>query len=209
VERATRWLLLNRRPPLDIRIQVETYRNGVADVVAHLPKLLRGIDLQRMEQTRDQLVASGIPDDLAVTAAGMPTSFSALDICEVSRSVGLGVIEVAEVYFDLADRVGIAALLDRIVALPRSDRWTSLARTALRDDLFRAQAGLASDILRCGVADDTPEQRFTLWVERNHQVLERTGQTMEDIEASDTWDLATLSVALRVIKNLSRHSRLA
>ncbi len=208
-ERVTRWFLQNRRPPLDIAKQRLRFLDGVAEVVEHLPKVLKGVDLVRMEKTRDELVAAGVPDALAVSVAGMPPAFAALDICEVATDSGRGVIEVAEVYFDLADRVQLAQLLDRILALPRTDRWTSLARAALRDDLYRAHAGLTRDVLACGAEDTPPEQRFTAWVERNQTVLERTSQTMEDIAASDHWDLATLSVSLRVINNLLRHSSLS
>jgi glutamate dehydrogenase len=205
-ERVTRWFLQNRRPPLDIRKQIAHFRDGVADVVAHLPKVLKGVDLTRMEKTRDELIAAGVPEELAVSVAGMPTAFAALDVCEVAAESGRGVIEVADVYFDLADRVQLAQLLDRILALPRTDRWKSLARAALRDDLYRAHAGLTRDVLACGDSDTAPEERFACWVERNQSVLDRTSQTMDDIAASDTWDLATLSVSLRVINNLLRHS---
>ena len=205
-ERVTRWFLQNRRPPLDIQKQIAQFRDGVADVVAHLPKVLKGVDLTRMEKFRDELAAAGVPEELAVSVAGMPTAFAALDICEVAVDSGRSAIEVADVYFDLADRVQLAKLLDRILALPRTDRWKSLARAALRDDLYRAHAGLTRDVLACGGPDTAPEERFASWVDRNHSVLDRTSQTMDDIAASDTWDLATLSVSLRVINNLLRHS---
>jgi len=208
-ERATRWFLQNRRPPLDIAAEVGLFSDGVADVRAHLPKLLRGPDLARMEAIRDELAGHGVPDPLAESVAGMPTAFGCLDICEVARESGRSVIEVAGVYYDLADRAQIASMLDRVLALPRTDRWKSLARAALRDDLYRAHAGLTCDILACGGPAAPPEQRFGIWVERNRTVLDRTQQTLEDISATDTWDLATLSVALRVINSLLRHSSMA
>jgi glutamate dehydrogenase len=207
-ERVTRWFLSNRRPPLDIEKQVAQFRDGVAEVVAQLPALLRGVDAQRLEQTRAELTAAGVPDELAVSVAALPAAFAALDICEVAQDTGRSVVEVAEVYFDLADRVQLATLLDRVLALPRTDRWNSLARAALRDDLYRAHAGLARHVLACGEPDSVPEQRFADWVRRNQAILDRTGQTLADIAASDTWDLATLSVALRVINSLLRHSGL-
>jgi glutamate dehydrogenase len=207
-ERVTRWFLANRRPPLDIEKQLAQFRDGVGEVVAQLPKLLRGLEQQRLEETRDELAAAGVPEELAVAVAALPPAFAALDICEVAQDTGRSVVEVAEVYFDLADRVQLSTLLDRILALPRTDRWNSLARAALRDDLYRAHAGLTRHVLACGGPDSGPEQRFADWVRRNQAILDRTGQTLGDIAASDTWDLATLSVALRVINSLLRHSGL-
>ena len=55
---------------------------------------------------------------------------------------GGGIEETAEVYFDLADRLQITRLRDRITALPREDRWSTMARAALRDDLYAAHASL-------------------------------------------------------------------
>ncbi len=205
-ERVTRWFLHNRRLPLDIDEQIAFFREGVADVVDHLPKALKGIDAERVEQTREELVRVRVPGDLAVTVAVMPNAYSALDICEVARDSGRSVIEVAEVYFDLADRIPFAKLLDRIVALPRTDRWKSMARAALRDDLYAAHAALTFDVLACGGAEATPEERFAIWQKHNAATVTRALQTLEDIEASDTWDLATLSVALRVIRTMLRQN---
>ncbi|KWX03473.1 NAD-glutamate dehydrogenase [Carbonactinospora thermoautotrophica] len=205
-ERVTRWFLHNRRPPLDIDEQIAFFRKGVADVVAHLPKMLKGVDAERLNRIREELVRAHVPEDLAVAVAGMPNAYSALDICEVARDSGRGVIEVAEVYFDLADRIPFAKLLDKIVALPRTDRWKSTARAALRDDLYAAHAALTFDVLACGGAEATPGERFAAWSKQNATTVTRARQTLADIEASDTWDLATLSVALRVIRTMLRQN---
>ena len=43
---------------------------------------------------------------------------------------GHGVEETAAVYFAVAERLQIGRLRDLIVALPREDRWASMARSA-------------------------------------------------------------------------------
>ena len=55
-----------------------------------------------------------------------------------SRSPSSGELEVADVarvHFALGERLGVPLLLQRIVALPRADKWQTMARAALRDDL--------------------------------------------------------------------------
>ena len=79
------------------------------------------------------------------------------------RSTGRSVEETAEVYFDLADRLQITRLRDRITALPRDDRWNTMARGALRDDLYTAHAALARDVLTV-TGPGTPEERLAAWV---------------------------------------------
>src|SRR5262249_56120672 len=55
--------------------------------------------------------------------------------------------DVAGVYFVLSDRFRIDELLSRVSALPREDRWQSLARMALRYDLYAALAALTGNVL--------------------------------------------------------------
>ena len=56
-----------------------------------------------------------------------------LRVVAVPPSSEADVMEVAELYYDLADRLQITHLLDRIIELPRTDRWSSMARAAIRE----------------------------------------------------------------------------
>ena len=120
--------------------------------------------------------------------------------------LGIPVGEVTEVYFHLADRLPLARTLDRIIALPRTDRWTSMARAALRDDLYATHAALTFDVLASGGPEASCEERLEAWLASNRDVVDRASQTLTDIEASGTWDLATLSVALRTTRTLLRQN---
>jgi glutamate dehydrogenase len=79
-----------------------------------------------------------------------------------------------------------------------------MARAALRDDLYAAHAGLTFDVLAFGDPDATPEQRFAAWAARNAGAVARARQTLDEIVAADAYDLATMSVAMRVIRTLLR-----
>ena len=45
---------------------------------------------------------------------------------------------------------GITQLMDRIIELPRADRWQSMARASIREDLYAAHAALTADVLSVG-----------------------------------------------------------
>lgn len=111
---------------------------------------------------------------------------------------------MAEVYYDLADRLRITDLMDRIIELPRSDRWQSMARASIREDLFAAHAALTQDVLTAGNGTSSPEERFKAWEEKNAAILGRARTTLEEIQGSDTFDLANLSVAMRTMRTLLR-----
>jgi glutamate dehydrogenase len=206
-ERACRWLLLARRPPLPIRSTIDFFADGVATIGSGLPKLLTGRDLAGFEERRDSFTARGVPVELAERTAGMVPAYSTFDIVEIASSAGRGVEEVAEVYFDLADRLQITRLRERIIALPRDDRWNTMARAALRDDLYAAHAALTGDVLVVG-GSGSPEERLAIWTECNASAVARARQTLTEIWESERFTVATLSVALRAIRTLVTSSTL-
>jgi glutamate dehydrogenase len=138
------------------------FADGVRTVRSGMPKLLTGRDLAGFEERRDSYFDLGVPVDLAERVAAMVPTYSAFDIVQVAASAGRPVEETAEVYFDLADRLQITRLRDRITALPREDRWSTMARAALRDDLYAAHASLTEDVLGVSGPEGTrsPEQRW-------------------------------------------------
>ncbi|WP_127359483.1 NAD-glutamate dehydrogenase [Actinacidiphila soli] len=207
VERAARWLLNNRPQPLEIAGTIDFFAEGVTTVWAVLPKLLRGADLEWYQSIHDELTGAGVPEELATRVAGLSSAFPIGDIVDVADRTGNDPLDVAEVYYDLADRLGITQLLDRIIELPRADRWQSMARAAIREDLFAAHAALTADVLSAGNGTSTPEQRFKVWESSNAAIIGRARTTLEEIQTSEAYDLANLSVAMRTIRTLLRTHR--
>ncbi|MFJ6730232.1 NAD-glutamate dehydrogenase [Streptomyces sp. NPDC091281] len=204
VERGTRWLLNNRPQPLELAETVDFFSERVGHVWSQLTKLLRGADLEWWQKICDELTAAGVPDELAHRVAGFSSAFPALDIVSVADRTGRDPMDVAEVYYDLADRLHITQLMDRIIELPRADRWQSMARASIREDLYAAHAALTADVLAVGNGTATPEQRFKAWDEKNAALLGRARTTLDEIQGSETFDLANLSVAMRTMRTLLR-----
>ncbi|MEV6582521.1 NAD-glutamate dehydrogenase [Streptomyces sp. NPDC051582] len=204
VERGTRWLLNNRPQPLQITETIELFSDRVAQVWAELPKLVRGADLEWYQSIMDELIGEGVPEELAAKVAGFSSAFPTLDIVAIADRTGVDPLDVAEVYYDLADRLQITQLMDRIIELPRSDRWQSMARASIREDLFAAHAALTADVLAVGNGDSTPEDRFKAWEDKNAAIISRARTTLDEIRGSDDFDLANLSVAMRTMRSLLR-----
>ena len=206
-ERATRWLLRFRRPPFDIAATIDFFLAGVLTVATGLPKLLVGTDLASFGDRREIFAGRGFPADLSDRIAAMVPAYSAFDIVEIAAKTRRPVEETAEVYFDLADRLQITRLRDRITALRRDDRWNTMARNSLREDLYTAHAELARDVLRVTEAGP-PEERLAAWVARNESAVARAAQTLVEIWESDSFNVATLSVAVRAVRTLVATSTL-
>jgi len=202
VERATRWLVRHHRPPLDITATVTQFAPGVATLMQELPRLLMDADRDVLEQASAQLVDKGVPTDLALRVAGLGMLFPALDIVESARTSNLAVETVAGMYFALGTRLHLHWLRDQALALPLGNRWHSLARAALRDDLYELHSALATAVLQTSPQQLDARGRIEAWMAQNSAPVERWLQVLSDIKAGETHDLATLSVAVHGLQNL-------
>jgi glutamate dehydrogenase len=201
IERGARWLLRNRPRPLAIAATVEHYAPRAFRLYESLPRLVAPADAEPLARRAEALRRAGVPGDLAERVAGLPTMFATLDIVDVAEENGLDVEPVAAVHFALGDRLQLHWLRDRIVALPRDDRWKALARAALRDDLYGLHRSLTAEVLRSGTPNGDAARMVDSWVRAN-PASERCLETLADIRVGKTYDMTTLPVAVREVRNL-------
>jgi glutamate dehydrogenase len=201
VERGSRWLLRNRSRPIDIGTTVHFFAPGAAVLFDAVPRLLGPSDLEPLTVRADSLEQSGVPPSLALRVAGLGTMFATFDIVEVADAKGLDVVHVAAVHFRLGERLELHWLRDRIVALPRDDRWRALARAALRDDVYGIHRDLTAAVLEDVASDGSPAGHVDEWVARN-PAAERCLQTLAEIRVGRVFDTTTLPVAVREVRNL-------
>jgi len=202
VERASRWLVNNRRPPLACEATVDFFDVMGQQVVAELPHLLTGRELSVFEARRDTFAGQGVPEDLAARVAVLPPAYAVLNIVETAKRDGLDPLEVTRVHFALGERLGLSTLLERILALPRDDRWQTMARAALRDDLHSVHAQLTAQLLAQTSSENSVPARIADWEEDGEVVVSRAVATLEEICSDPGADLARLSVGLRVVRTL-------
>jgi glutamate dehydrogenase len=201
IERGSRWLLRNRKRPLDIGATVHFFAPGAAVLYDAVPRLLGPSDLEPLTARADELEHAGVPPALALRVATLGTMFATFDIVEVAEETGLDVEDVAAVHFRLGERLELHWLRDRIVALPRDDRWRALARAALRDDLYGLHRAITAAVLLQAPPGRTANERTDAWVAAN-PAAERTLQTLAEIRVGRVFDTTTLPVAVREVRNL-------
>ena len=205
VERATRWLLRNRHRPLEVAAEVDRFRAGADTVAAALPDILVAEEREAWDAQVEEFEGEGVSTELAGRLATLSALFSALDIVQVAAARRRSVDEVAALHFLLGGRLHLHWLAGRIAALPRDNRWQAMARAALRDDLFALHAELTADVLRPDTpAAEAPDAagRLEAWLEANRTAVARCLEILAEIRAGGTFDLTTLPVALREVRNL-------
>ena len=78
-----------------------------------------------------------------------------------------------------------------------------MARAALRDDLYAVHAQLTAQVLAATAADDPAPVRVAgVGGRRRRSWWPRAAETLEEICADDSADLARMSVGLRVVRGL-------
>jgi len=205
LDRAVRWLVTNRKSPLDVSGETARLRDGVSRLLPELGDYFRGDERESLRAHVDTMTGRGLPPDLADRATRIMYSFGLLDVVETAADTGCDVTEVASVYFMLSERFRVDWLLSKISLLPRGDRWQTLARTALRYDLYAALAALTVEVLTATPGEVAVQDRAEQWEQDNASAVARVRRAMEDFAHSPA-DLAALSVLLRQIRTLVRTS---
>ncbi|CAN5358782.1 NAD-glutamate dehydrogenase [soil metagenome] len=204
IDRAGRWLSNNRPQPLAVGAEINRFAAKVAALMPRMPELLRGDDKAIVTKEAAEFASHGVPEDLAYAVSSGLYQYSLLDIIDVADIVDRDEFEVADAYFALMDHLGTDGLLTAVSGLPRDDRWHSLARLAIRDDIYSSLRTLTFDVLAVGEPDESGEEKIDEWQHTNGSRLERARRTLTEIYHDEERDLATLSVAARQIRNMTR-----
>ncbi|MGH3738974.1 MAG: NAD-glutamate dehydrogenase, partial [Micromonosporaceae bacterium] len=207
LDRAVRWLV-QTRTPVDVPAEIERLRPGVSELLPKVGALFCGTEAESLREWAAKLARVGVPEELADWSTRLMYGFGLLDVVEVSHATGTDVDRVAGVYYALSERFKIDALLDRVSALSREDRWQTLARMALRYDLYAALAALTSEVLVNTSGELDAAARIETWEQTNASNISRARNAIGEFGESDA-DLAALSVVLRQIRTLVRSTALA
>ncbi len=203
LDRTVRWLVSNRPAPIDVTAEITRLGPGIGALLPRLGSLFRGNERQALRDQTTGLLAQDMPENVADLATRLMYGFGLLDIVETARTSGHDIGDIAAVYFVLSERFQVDDLLSKISALPREDRWQTLARMALRYDLYAALASLTVEVLASTTAPADAEERVSAWERANTASIERARTSMSDFTES-RGDLAALSVLLRQIRTLVR-----
>jgi glutamate dehydrogenase len=206
IDRAGRWLLNYRPQPLAVGAEINRFAEKVRVLTPRMSEWLRGDDKAIVEKEARDFSAQGVSHDLAYMVTTGLYQYSLLDVIDIADIIDRDPAEVADTYFALMDRLGTDGLLTAVSRLVRDDRWHSLARLAIRDDIYGSLRALCFDVLAVGEPDESGEEKIAEWETTNSSRVTRAQRTLTEIYDSGELDLATLSVAARQIRSMTRTS---
>ena len=195
-ERGVLWLLRHRRPPIDVALTTQEFASVINDLALHYDEFLRGHLAAMTHSAWASRLASGVPEVLAAQCAVWPLLHTAFDVADIAARHECEPRVVASMYWQLFDVLDVLWLWEGIGGLPRSTRWETQARSALRDDLLMGLADLTEDVLSAGTDVDT-------WLTNNERSVARVTTMFNEVRRSDTFDITTLTVGVRQLRNLA------
>ncbi|GAA3192059.1 NAD-glutamate dehydrogenase [Rhodococcus baikonurensis] len=161
LDRASRWFLANRPQPIAVGAEVARYSAAYRATAPLVPGLLAGHQLDDLLVRAQSVIDRGAPEALALDVFRLLDVYCLLDIADIADIADHDITEVAELYYALDAHLGIDWLLSAVSGLERGDRWHSLARLALRDDLYSSLRQLTMEVLAGGEPGSHHRRRST------------------------------------------------
>ncbi len=194
-ERCTLWLMRHRALPLDIGAAVGEFKGGMAELATTLERHLQGRMRDAVFAREAGRLAGGVPEDLAQRSVQWPLLHTGLDVIDLAARTGASIPQLAVSYWQLFDMLDLSWLWESIGSLPRSTRWQTQARAALRDDLVAALADLTADTAKVGGVTD--------WFAANERLISTSVAIFTDLRRVEIQDVTTLTVAVRQLRTLA------
>jgi len=204
MRRSVRWLLRNRRAELNIQSHMERFADGVWAITSSLPEYLGEQARTNWQNRLEELVEAGLPRDLAAVLAGTGYLYSSLGIIEAREATNMPLKTVANLYYDLGDRLELTWFADAIAGLTPNSHWQALARESFREDLDWQQRALTSGVLRLASTPDDVSACVDAWQQKHRHMIERWKVMLSELKGTREPEYAMFSVALRELLDLAQ-----
>ncbi|KRF04269.1 glutamate dehydrogenase [Arthrobacter sp. Soil782] len=206
LDRAVRWFVNHVGRGTTVEEDIAAFKPLLDPLRTKLVNYVRGGDLERVRSWFQRAEEWGLPDSIAQHWAEQFESFGLLDVALISRRVDEPVERIAEVYYAIYDRFNVDNLLERITSLPREDRWQALARAALRDDLYSTVSEMTVSVMNSSshLGSSDASSRLQEWENLNAEHLDRAKKMFAEVNQLERDDMASLSVALRLLRSIVR-----
>jgi len=204
VKRATRWLLRNRRRQLSPSELIGQFGDGVQQLPAELPALLRGRAAEHYESLCEHYEEQGADAELAEAVARTHYSYRVLGIIEAASEAQAPLMDVAKLYFAMGEQLQLDWFAGQILSTKVDTEWQALARDTYLADLEWQQRTLAIGALGHLEEDGNLRHCMERWEAQETPLLQRWQQMLTELQAAPVPDFAMLTVANRELLDLAQ-----
>lgn len=201
IDNVTRWILDHRNTNLTWSEFIDRYRNPCKLLLSNVTSTLAENELRRHEETCRQLIAEGLPADLARDVAGVVYATAFLDIVDVATESARELTKVSRVYGYLAEEFHITRLLAQVQDIEPIDRWEALATRSITSELRDSVRLLTRCVLQ--ETKDTSVDCAKRYLEERHESVKRYQQSLREFQ-NRSMTIAALLVITNQLYGLSR-----
>jgi len=197
------WLIDKYGDKLEIESTVELYKPGMSAIFARALTIFAGSTSEARKKAADEYVQLGVPKKLANQMAAIYLTLSLLDITDLANTCKKDVVETAKLYAELSEKLDIPWIYRNIEALKVDGRWQAMARSNLREEIYRERRELTAILLQRRGAT-IPKDAADQWLEKNAAAVQHFKATLEEMkQRHEEVDFAVLSVAQQELRRLS------
>ncbi|MGE3920570.1 MAG: NAD-glutamate dehydrogenase domain-containing protein, partial [Gammaproteobacteria bacterium] len=201
--RSTRWFLRNRRARFNFEDIQNYFAKDIVSLCKHLPELLPGSSKEIYSLNYTRLVELGVSESVASFVAGERAMISALDIIDAAKQHQCDVMELADVYFTLGERMDLYWFREQLDNYIVDNQWENFAREACRDDLDLLQRRLAISVLRHEQESLDITGKIDEWLKARDFLVKHWQKVLHSIK-SNVGCFSIFSVAVRELSDLAQ-----
>jgi glutamate dehydrogenase len=200
------WFLINVPADADLSTTVALYRDGAEKLRGTFSTLVSPYEAHDTEARIAELVAGGVPHDLAEDVAVLPLMAGLPEIALMAASHALPLDLVAGAYFAMGAAVGIDRLRGHAGRITAAEHWDRLAIRRIIDDLYAGQRALTVSALKGGTEGQNRAAgaaAVARWTEARADALTRATSFIRALESSGELSVAKLTLAGSQIHELA------
>jgi len=201
IRHASYWLIEQYGDDLDIVDIVDRLKDGMNRVYSRSATYVSRATRARMQESERRWLQMGVPEELAKRVALLILTRPALDIVDIAAERRRDVIDSARLYARLNDALQLFWLHNSAEDLKVQGRWQAMARSNLRDEIYRIRRDIGLRLLTPRGKRD-PRQIVDQWLAKREGEVGRYLHMLDEMKLRKV-DFATLSVAAQELRNLS------
>jgi glutamate dehydrogenase len=202
VSDVARWFL-SLAQGADISSTIERHRAGFERLQSAMADLRDDEWRSEHEGHAAELIARGIPEEIARAHAFQRAMIHAPDAVSVSEQTGRDVLDAARALFEIGEGLRLEWLEREIERLPSATRLQRWAEQAVLDDVLQARRVLALQALE-EFPDASAEEAVAAFLQSREDPRRRLASFTRALALEGSTDLAGLSLAVRHLRELAR-----
>ena len=196
------WIIGQYGDGLDIAKTVEHLGKPLVSLYSKASSIVIGSARSRLKNSISGYIKQGVPEKLAKRMASLSLTRGNLDIADLATEYRREVFATGRMYTEISDRFCIVWMNQNLENLLVEGRWQALARSNLRDELYRIRRDFSVALLH-GRSRKKPTDIFQGWLTKNSSAVRKFDAILAEMQLRDDIDFATLSVAAQELRKLT------